>query len=132
MTLEEFVNMYGITLTKCNTVNRNPYMRGSENTMFNYRITIQSGDSIFSTYFSTGKGWTRMPNILDVMESLILSAGIWDSITSPEELANTLGFDLEKDKVCIMSTYKNVEKEVLNFKQFLGMKLYHEALTLEI
>lgn len=132
MTLEEFVNMYGITLTKCNTVNRNPYMRDSENTMFNYRITIQSGDSIFSTYFSTGNGWIRKPDILDIMAALILSAAMWESITSPEEFANTLGYDLKKDKVCIMSTYKNVEKEVLNFKKFLGMKLYHEALTLEI
>lgn len=121
MTIQEFIKAHGITGT-IKRIETRPDQGINDDAEWNrtanhYRVRIRKGKKSFQTYYSTGSGWTKDPELSDVLDSL-------GSDCSSVEFENFQGFCKEfgydTDSLRALRTYKACERVSKRLKDMLG------------
>jgi hypothetical protein len=86
-----------------------------------WRVTFKIGNRTLVTPFGMGSGHEgRVPEGAEVMECLLLDAGVYEQARNFEDWCDSYGFDCEDEQS--MRNYTNVAGQTAKLKTFLGDK----------
>jgi hypothetical protein len=83
-----------------------------------YRVTLDYDGRSMTTPFYTGSGWTKEPDVDDVMECLASDASSVVNSRGFEEWADDLGFDPDSRKA--ERSYHQAKRQTDDLRELLG------------
>ena len=133
MTLSSFIEKSGVKILWKVKAGINPNMeimeRGASKGMHNFHVMLSMGERRMHCFFSTGAGWTRDPEVVDVLQCLISDALSYENAASFEDWAEEYGYNQDSRKA--ERLFKVISEQSGKLKRFMGDK-YEEALSIEI
>lgn len=85
---------------------------------FHYIVTLRYQRRQMTVKFHTGSGWTRQPNVRDVLECLLSDAGTVDNARGFEDWADDLGYDPDSRKA--ERIYRECVRQTKRLARLLG------------
>lgn len=123
-TLDKFIAKHGIKFEQHMVYTRPDGLMDGD--MWHYRVRIACGRKSFGLYFSTGKGWNRVPEAKDVLDSIASDASGYENAKDFADWASEFGYDEDSRKA--EKTYRAVKRQAEQLKRTLGAEAYEELL----
>lgn len=124
MTLQAFINKYGLSMTEPEWADTNPNMAADEwaQSASHYKLRIRCNRRQLTTYFSMGSAHTDEPKLADVLDCLASDAsGIANSPTF-EDWCGEYGYDTDSRKA--ERTYRTCERAAQRLERLVGPEAY--------